>query len=72
MGNFNFDATRIPEIQGKCEKIFIYHSKDDNCVPFEQGEKVAEYFPQAKFEIFEDQGHFSCEEFPQLVANIKR
>ena len=71
LGNFNFDATRISEIQGKCEKIFIYHSKDDNCVPFVQGEKVAEYLPQAQFEIFEDQGHFSCEEFPQLIENIK-
>ena len=71
LGNFNFDATRIPEVQGKCDKLFLYHSKDDNCVPFVQGEKVAAYLPQAKFEIFEDQGHFSCEEFPQLIENIK-
>ena len=27
---------RIPEIEKTCDKIFLYHSKDDFCVSFSQ------------------------------------
>lgn len=36
LGDFEFNTTKIPEIQNICEKIFLYHSKDDTCVPFSQ------------------------------------
>lgn len=36
LGDFSFDIQKIPGIQNVCDKIFLYHSKDDFCVPFSQ------------------------------------
>ena len=69
--DFLFDIQKIPEIKNICEKIFIYHSKDDFCVPFSQGERLHEFLPNAKFEVFEDRWHMNMEEFPELIQNIK-
>ena len=71
LGDFLFDIQKIPEIQNICEKIFLYHSKDDFCVPFSQGERLHEILPNAKFEVFEDRGHMNTEDFPELIQNVK-
>ena len=52
-------------------KIFIYQSKDDSVVPFENGEKYKKDLPDAKLEMFNDKGHFNQEKFPELVQEIK-
>ena len=69
--DFAFDTIKIPEIQNICEKIFLYHSKDDTCVPFSQWERLHELLPNTKFEIFEDRWHMNMPEFPELIRNIK-
>ena len=69
--DFAFDIQRIPEIEKICDKIFLYHSKDDFCVPFSQWERLHEFLPNSKFEIFEDRGHMNMPEFPELIQNIK-
>ena len=69
--DFLFDIQKIPEIQNLCEKIFLYHSKDDFCVPFSQWERLHEFLPNAKFKVFEDRGHMNMEEFPELIQNVK-
>ena len=69
--DFLFDIQKIPEIQNICNKIFLYHSKDDTCVPFSQGEKLHEFLPNAKFEVFEDRWHMNMPEFPELIQNVK-
>ena len=69
--DFLFDIQKIPEIQNLCEKIFLYHSKDDFCVPFSQWERLHEFLPNAKFEVFEDRGHMNMEGFPELIQNVK-
>ena len=69
--DFLFDIQKIPEIEKICDKIFLYHSKDDFCVPFSQWERLHEFLPNAKFEVFEDRGHMNMEEFPELIQNIK-
>lgn len=71
LGDFLFDIQKIPEIENICEKIFLYHSKDDFCVPFSQWNRLYEFLPNAKFEVFEDRGHMIMEEFPELIENIK-
>ena len=71
LGNFAFDTTEIPVIQNICEKIFLYHSKDDNCVPIAQWERLHKLLPTARFEIFEDRWHMNIPEFPELIQNIK-
>lgn len=52
-------------------KIFLYHSKDDSVVPFSEIEKYKLQLPQAKITIFEDRDHFSQEEFPEIITDIK-
>jgi len=69
--DFAFDTTKIPEIQNICEKIFLYHSKDDTCVPISQWERLHELLPTAKFEVFEDRWHMNIPKFPELIENIK-
>ena len=71
LGDFEFDTTKIPEIQNICEKIFLYHSKDDFCVPISQWERLHKILPDAKFEVFEDRWHMNMEEFPEIIQNIK-
>lgn len=71
IGDFAFDITKIPEIQNICEKIFLYHSKDDTCVPISQWERLHKFLPTAKFEVFEDRWHMNIPEFPELIENIK-
>lgn len=69
--NFIFDINSIPGIENYCDKIFLYHSRDDFCVPFSQWERLHEFLPNAKFEVFEDKGHMNMEEFPELINNVK-
>jgi len=67
IGDFAFDITKIPEIQNICENIFLYHSRDDKCVPFSQWERLHEFLPNAKFEVFEERWHMNIPEFPELI-----
>ena len=53
------------------EKIFIYHSKDDPVVPFEEAEKFKEALPNAVLRVFEDRKHINQPEFPELLTDIK-
>lgn len=69
--DFKFDIQKIPEIKNLCEKIFLYHSKDDTCVPFSQWERLHSFLPEADFEIFEDRWHMNMEEFPEIIEKIK-
>ena len=69
--DFLFDIQKVPEIQNICNKIFLYHSKDDTCVPFSQWERLYEFLPNAKFEVFEDRWHMNMPEFPELIQNVK-
>jgi predicted alpha/beta hydrolase family esterase len=70
-GDFGYDTTVLKTLHEKVEKILIYHSRDDFCVPFEQGEKLAAALPEAEFIAFADKNHFLLEEFPELIEKIK-
>ncbi len=65
----------LPESLEKLEKqggkIFLYHSKDDDVVSFDDFEKYKNALPNAQTRIFEDRGHFSQEEFSEIVSDIK-
>ncbi len=51
-------------------KIFLYHSKDDPIVPFSEYEIYKKALPKAEVRVFEDRGHFSSEEFPEIIQDI--
>lgn len=65
----------LPESLSKCAEqsrvIHFYHSTDDEVVPFTDLAKYQKVLPYARATIFGDKGHFSMEEFPELVADIK-
>jgi len=52
-------------------KIFLVHSKDDPVVPFEEMEIYSEKLPEAERVVFENNGHFNQEHFPELVEMIR-
>lgn len=52
------------------EKIYLYHSKDDHIVPFNDLAKLEAALPMAISRVFEDRQHFNQEEFPELVEDI--
>lgn len=54
------------------EKIFLYHSHDDDLVPFSDAQKYQKALSTATLQEFTDRGHFFAQEdFPELVANIR-
>ena len=53
-------------------EVYLIHSTDDPVVKFEDAERYAIRLPKAHKIIFKDRGHFSQEEFPELVEKIKR
>lgn len=53
------------------EKIYLYHSEDDPIVPVSDIEQYMERLPQATARLFKDRKHFTQEEFPELVEDIK-
>lgn len=59
-------------LKKQAEKIFLYHSKDDPVVPFEDVEKYKKELPEARVQIFEDRGHFNEEHFPEIVNEIQK
>lgn len=52
------------------KNINLYHSEDDDVVPFSALRKYKEKIPNAKEFKFKDRGHFNQTHFPELVENI--
>ena len=70
LGDFSL-CKSLEGIANQVDKVFLYHSKDDDIVPFNNLEKYKKELPDAKVEIFEDRGHFVVEEFPEIIINIR-
>lgn len=52
-------------------KIVFYYSQDDPTVPFTHAEKYRAALPDAKVKIFSDRQHFTQEDFPELIEDIR-
>lgn len=61
----------LAKMEAQCDKIFLYHNKDDQVVPFSALGKYRGQFKNAEIKIFENRGHFNQEEFAELVEDIK-
>ncbi|MES2225816.1 MAG: alpha/beta hydrolase [Patescibacteria group bacterium] len=55
----------------QCGEIFLYHSKDDQIVPFSNFERYQKDLPGAHLRIFDKAGHFNDEELPEILIDIK-
>lgn len=62
----------VEKVSEKVENIFLYQSKDDTSVAYEDVLKYKRDLPNAELIIFEDRGHFNQKEFPELVERIRR
>lgn len=54
------------------ERVHLYQSQDDDVVSFSNFERYTQALPLAKRHIFTDRNHFSQEEFPELVEDIRQ
>lgn len=70
LADFNLPS-ELTNFQEQGGEIFIYQSKDDPVVPFADLDKYRKALPAANIKIFEDRGHFSQSELPELVEQIK-
>ncbi len=61
----------LEKIESQTGKIILYHSKDDDVVPFAHLAKFQQALPSAAVRIFEDRGHFNQLELPELTQDIK-
>lgn len=68
--DFAYNPQIIPNIEQRADKIFLYHSTDDELVPYTHSQKIIAYLPKAKFMTFHDRGHFFQSEIPELLENI--
>lgn len=69
----DFALTKTVEnIQDKVEKIFLYQSKDDTSVAYQDALKYKRDLPNAELLMFEDRGHFTGVKIPELIENIKK
>ena len=69
--DFAYDPKVIPHIENQVEEIFLYHSNDDDIVPYAHTQKIKAYLPKAKVITLTDRGHFFGQlEFPELLENI--
>ena len=62
----------VGELAKNTDKIFLYQSEDDPAVPFADVGKYRRDLPTATLFTFKDRGHFTQEEFPELIENIKK
>ncbi len=62
--NFAGKLPRIP-------RIFLYHSRNDEVVPFEHVQHYGEDLRWATIRTFENQGHLFSSGLPELVRDIK-
>lgn len=69
-GDFTLPSS-LEKLARQAGKLFVFHSKDDPVVPFNDCEKYTEQLPNAEAVIFEDRQHFNQEQFPELVARIR-
>lgn len=62
--DFETNLRRIP-------RIFLYHSRNDNVVPFNHLIQFADKLPHAVSRAFENRGHLFTTGLPELVDDIR-
>jgi len=70
MGDFAYNPEIIANLEKHVYQIFIYHSTDDDIVPYSHAEKIKSHLPKAKLLTFTNRWHINQPEFPELLENI--
>jgi predicted alpha/beta hydrolase family esterase len=69
LADFSLNGT-VEKLGILTNNIFLYQSKDDPEVAFANVEKYKRDIPTATLREFEDRGHFTQENFPELIKDI--
>lgn len=70
-GDFAFDQDKLPSVAAQVDRVCIFHSRDDEVVPYRHAEVLAAALPGATLKTFEDRGHFLEATFPELIEEIR-
>jgi len=62
----------LAKITEQVDKIYLFHSKDDPVVPFEQVNKYKKALPNSEIIAFTDRQHFNQERFPEMFELLKK
>jgi predicted alpha/beta hydrolase family esterase len=71
LGDFQFEHSNLSHLEWQCGEIFLYHSRDDEIVPYAQAELLKSYLPKATLLTFETRNHFFQPSFPELLENMR-
>jgi len=69
--DFGFDYSLLNHLEQQCAEIYLYHSRDDDIVPYSQAELLKTYLPKAQLFTFETRGHFLQPAFPELLEQMR-
>ena len=72
MANFLIDPEKLPHVSEQVSSIHLYHSRDDRVCPWHNVEKYMSHFSDATLHEFSDRWHFTQEEFPELIEQLKK
>lgn len=68
--DFNI-LTDLSGLEKQGGKVILYHSKDDQMVPFSNFERYQRELPSAVVRVFNDRQHFNSADFPELIVDIQ-
>lgn len=73
--NWNYEELTLsldfPEKLSSISRIFLYHSRDDEIVPFAHLALYAAKFPQANIREFEGRGHQFRNDMAEIASDIR-
>lgn len=67
--DFNI-LTDLSGLQEQGGKVILYHSQDDQVVPFSNFGRYQQELPDAIARIFTNRQHFNAADFPELITDI--
>lgn len=70
--SFTLDPSLLSNVQRSAERIFLYHSTDDDLVPIAHAHKYLKHLERAEFLEFHDRGHFRQPAFMELLETVER
>lgn len=70
--SFSLEIAGLQAVSEQIADIHLYHSTDDQVVPYEHTLMYKEAWPNAHLHTFTDRGHFLQPELPELIEHIKR
>jgi len=70
-GDFLPEPSKVHALTDRCTQVYLFHSEDDEIVPYSHAAKYMEAMPRAEFVSFTERGHFFQDDIPELIEYIK-